>query len=308
MAEYYLLDIYLKRLSNTALTGFDSLIIARNLKITSTSYHAQNLPSDSGKYLYNVRAANAHGVSTYNTCGGCFCMHTNGIYLLNNRNSGIIDTNFSRQLRVDAISFHQTPLPVANADSSYFYFPNFAADILFQSQVVDTVWGSIENDRTSGLSCLREPNNSYPPSYSFIAHTTNKEKFRQFFRSQLEQRYATSLTRSFTPSDLLFYRYTFANTTTSTPMPPEAMLQTASIMPNPASDVSTVTLFLPTPSSVRLTLHDALGREVRTIADGIYPAGQQEFSASLGGLPSGIYFVRGNIGGQVVVRRLAVVR
>ena len=59
---------------------------------------------------------------------------------------------------------------------------------------------------------------------------------------------------------------------------------------------------------MRLTLHDALGREVRTVAEGVYAAGAQEFSVSLDGLPSGIYFVRANVGGQVVVRRLAVVR
>ena len=80
------------------------------------------------------------------------------------------------------------------------------------------------------------------------------------------------------------------------------------LSPNPATEAASIRLSLLSASLVRLTLHDALGREVRTIADGIYPAGQQEFSATLDGLPSGIYFVRGNVGGQVVVRRLAVVR
>ena len=80
------------------------------------------------------------------------------------------------------------------------------------------------------------------------------------------------------------------------------------LSPNPATEAASIRLSLLSASLVRLTLHDALGREVRTIADGIYPAGQQEFSASLDGLPSGIYFVRGNVGGRVMVRRLAVVR
>jgi hypothetical protein len=80
------------------------------------------------------------------------------------------------------------------------------------------------------------------------------------------------------------------------------------ISPNPASMETVFHFNLSAASTVHLMLHDALGRKVRTISDGIYPAGQQEFSINLDGLPSGIYFVRGNIGGQVMVGRLVVVR
>jgi hypothetical protein len=80
------------------------------------------------------------------------------------------------------------------------------------------------------------------------------------------------------------------------------------LFPNPATETASISLSLPASSTLRLTLHDALGREVRTVAEGVYAAGAQEFSVSLDGLPSGIYFVRANVGGQVVVRRLAVVR
>ena len=80
------------------------------------------------------------------------------------------------------------------------------------------------------------------------------------------------------------------------------------IAPNPTTNAANIVLTLPTASPVRLTLHDALGREVRIVAEGMYAAGAQEFSVSLDGLPSGIYFVRANVGGQVLVRRLAVVR
>ncbi len=83
---------------------------------------------------------------------------------------------------------------------------------------------------------------------------------------------------------------------------------TSSISPNPATEAATISLSLPASSPVRIALYDALGREVRSIAENVYAVGIQEFSVSLDGLPSGIYFVRGNVGGQVVVRRLAVVR
>ena len=83
---------------------------------------------------------------------------------------------------------------------------------------------------------------------------------------------------------------------------------TGNVSPNPATEAATISLSLPASSPIRLTLHDALGREVRSIAENVYAAGIQEFSVSLDGLPSGIYFVRANVGGQVVVRRLAVIR
>lgn len=315
MAEYYLLDIYLQRPSNTALTGFDSLIIARNLKITSTSYHAQNLPPDRGKYLYNLRAANAHGVSTYNNCGGCLCQHNFGFYLTSSGFLTIKDSSLLSRLRIDVVAYHQTPVPAQNKDSSYFVIdrliasswdPRFASELdnFFQSQTIDSLWAEGQYYRTSGLYCSFEfDNNPTIFSLELIVHVTNKEKFFQLFGRNVRP-----LTRSFIPNYPLLYRYTFANTTTSTQISPDAMLQTASIMPNPASDVSTIALFLSAPSPVRLTLYDALGREVRTVADGVYAAGVQEFSVSLEGLPSGIYFLRCSVGAQVVVRRLAVVR
>lgn len=95
---------------------------------------------------------------------------------------------------------------------------------------------------------------------------------------------------------------------------PTSVQQTAtidfssSISPNPVTGAATISLSLPASSPVRLTLHDALGREVRTVADGVYTAGLQEFSVSLDGLPSGMYFLRYSIVGQVLVRHLSVVR
>ena len=82
----------------------------------------------------------------------------------------------------------------------------------------------------------------------------------------------------------------------------------AVIAPNPAKESATMTLRSSIPFSLRLSLHDVLGRELWLLAEGRYGAGTHEVPFSLEGLPVGIYFVRCNIGGQVVVRRLAVVR
>lgn len=310
MAEYYLLDIYLQRPSNTALTGFDSLIIARNLKITSTSYHAQNLPPDRGKYLYNLRAANAHGVSTYNNCGGCLCQHNFGFYLTSSGFLTIKDSSLLNRLRIDAVAYHQTPVPAQNKDSSYFFIDVWTGGIaielddFFQSQTIDSLWAEGQYYRTSGLYCSPEyDNNPIGVSLRLIVHVSNKEKFFQLFGRNVRP-----LTRSFIPNYPLLYRYTFANTTTSTLTSPDAANRDIRISPNPATEAATISLSLPASSPVRLTLHDALGCEVRTVTEGVYAAGAQEFSVPLDGLPSGIYFLRCNVGGQVLVRRLVVVR
>ncbi len=110
-------------------------------------------------------------------------------------------------------------------------------------------------------------------------------------------------------SSCLCRRYrTYSNFTPTSVQEALGASSLGNLAPNPADNATIFSVFLTSSAHIHLSLHDALGREVRTIADGIYPAGQQEFSATLDGLPSGIYFVWGNIGGQVVVRRLAVVR
>lgn len=83
---------------------------------------------------------------------------------------------------------------------------------------------------------------------------------------------------------------------------------TGSISPNPATEAATMTFTLPSASQAHISLFDALGQEIRTLADGFYPTGQNSVSFSTEDLSSGIYFVRCNVGGQVLVRRLAVVR
>lgn len=82
----------------------------------------------------------------------------------------------------------------------------------------------------------------------------------------------------------------------------------AVIAPNPAKESATMTLRSSIPFSLRLSLHDVLGRELWLLAEGRYGAGTHEVPFSLEGLPVGIYFVRGNMGGKILVRRLAIVR
>ncbi|MCU0424314.1 MAG: fibronectin type III domain-containing protein [Candidatus Kapabacteria bacterium] len=80
------------------------------------------------------------------------------------------------------------------------------------------------------------------------------------------------------------------------------------ISPNPTTDAVSVSVTLPSSLPLRISVFDALGQEVRAVSEGFSRAGQNTLSFSTEGLPSGMYFVRCSVGGQVFVRRLAVVR
>ena len=77
--------------------------------------------------------------------------------------------------------------------------------------------------------------------------------------------------------------------------------------PNPTAGAATLPFTLSEPADVRLTVYDALGRRVATLAEGAQPAG--EHAATWGtGLPAGIYVVRFEAGGKAWTERVTLVR
>ncbi len=78
--------------------------------------------------------------------------------------------------------------------------------------------------------------------------------------------------------------------------------------PNPFSGETTIVYTLEETSPVQLTVFDALGREVRTIADGIQNAGEHRALLSADELPSGLYFYRLETQGTSETGRMALVR
>jgi len=83
---------------------------------------------------------------------------------------------------------------------------------------------------------------------------------------------------------------------------------TGNVSPNPATEAANISLSLPASSTVRIALYDALGHEIRGVAENLYAAGVHEFSVSVEGLPSGMYFLRCSVGARMLVRHLSVVR
>ena len=67
---------------------------------------------------------------------------------------------------------------------------------------------------------------------------------------------------------------------------------------------------MPSAASVRLTVHDVMGREVAVLADGPYAAGRYSirWNASNRGLAAGMYFVRLVTPAGMFTRRVALIQ
>ncbi len=79
------------------------------------------------------------------------------------------------------------------------------------------------------------------------------------------------------------------------------------VFPNPAGEHIRLPLSLSESIRVQITLYDASGRRVRTLADGLLPPGEQVVNASVSGLASGTYHLevrtaKGMLTQKVVVR------
>lgn len=80
-------------------------------------------------------------------------------------------------------------------------------------------------------------------------------------------------------------------------------------VPNPAQATTTVAFTLDAPRPVRLSVYDALGREVAVLVDAVRPAGRHEAALDGAGLPTGLYLVRlTTADGLTQTRRLTLLR
>lgn len=77
---------------------------------------------------------------------------------------------------------------------------------------------------------------------------------------------------------------------------------------NPFATTTTLRLTLDAPQPVEVSLHDALGRRVRTLHDGIAPPGLLSVAVRADGLAPGVYVARAHVAGQMSNVRLVVTR
>lgn len=101
--------------------------------------------------------------------------------------------------------------------------------------------------------------------------------------------------------------YGYDGATSTEPAPLAAVVE-MHVAPNPARVSAALFIDLAAPADVRVDLFDVLGRRVQRIHSGEMPAGSQRTGLDLAPLAPGVYVVRVETGGQVITRRLTVVR
>ncbi|GAB5536362.1 MAG: hypothetical protein Rubg2KO_26110 [Rubricoccaceae bacterium] len=81
-----------------------------------------------------------------------------------------------------------------------------------------------------------------------------------------------------------------------------------SAFPNPTTGAASLRFALDAPAMVRLTVYDALGREVAQLAEGTRGAGEHTEVLDTSSFPSGVYRIRLEANGQTAAQTLSVVR
>ncbi|MEZ4696869.1 MAG: T9SS type A sorting domain-containing protein [Rhodothermales bacterium] len=82
----------------------------------------------------------------------------------------------------------------------------------------------------------------------------------------------------------------------------------ADIYPNPSAGSATLLLRLPEPGEVTVRIYDTIGREVGLVLPASMQPGEHQIALPDADWPSGVYFVRIDLGDSVLVRSLSVVR
>lgn len=92
------------------------------------------------------------------------------------------------------------------------------------------------------------------------------------------------------------------------PTPVPSRIELFQNYPNPFNPSTQIAYELPVSSRVRLTVYDVLGDQVAVLADGMQTAGQHVATWDATGRATGIYFSRLEADGQVVVRKMVLMR
>lgn len=87
-----------------------------------------------------------------------------------------------------------------------------------------------------------------------------------------------------------------------------AIALTVDVAPNPLRDRTTVTFGVGGSSNVRVSVYDALGREVAVLADSRYSAGRHDVTFDASDLPTGVYVIRADLGTETQTTRVTVTR
>ncbi len=78
--------------------------------------------------------------------------------------------------------------------------------------------------------------------------------------------------------------------------------------PNPFNPSTTISFELTSPGEVKLEIFNALGQQIATLVDGFQPSGRQSVNWNAVAVPSGIYIYRLTSGGEILTRRMMLIK
>ncbi|MCH8496526.1 MAG: T9SS type A sorting domain-containing protein, partial [Balneolales bacterium] len=78
--------------------------------------------------------------------------------------------------------------------------------------------------------------------------------------------------------------------------------------PNPFNPTTNISYQLPENTQVRLAVFNTLGQQVAVLVDGVMSAGSHTVTFDASGLSSGVYIYRIEAAGQVVSKRMTLVK
>jgi hypothetical protein len=90
--------------------------------------------------------------------------------------------------------------------------------------------------------------------------------------------------------------------------PQPASIQLGQNHPNPFTGQTLIPFYLPTMTQFRLAVYDVMGREVATVAEEEFAAGQHELGFNANELPVGTYILKLTAGSETVTRTMILTK
>jgi hypothetical protein len=192
------------------------------------------------------------------------------------------------------------------------------AEWLDQIQLGDTLVDNFEQSSLSNWYLNLATNGSYlqtsldlnvPPSLGHCMKLVHGNSMWATFAGWTEKRYAGI---ALTPADTLSfwlrgYSYTLTDVgTTGNVLPTTTKL--FQNYPNPFNPSTQISYALPIAGRVRLSVLNILGEELEMLADGQQAAGVHRFTWEPQGRPAGLYFLRLQIGNEIRVMKMMLVK
>ncbi|MBI5058590.1 T9SS type A sorting domain-containing protein [candidate division KSB1 bacterium] len=143
------------------------------------------------------------------------------------------------------------------------------------------------------------PANSWEPvTYSSIDSTVAPDQWYDYRLGYVDDAYQFHALRDTT--------FQFIDAVSGAP--PMAEKYKLLAYPNPFNPSTNISLTIPRTARTCVVVYDFMGREVRTLHDGVLERGEYEFAFAGTALPSGLYFARVTSGAFVATRKLLLLK